>query len=94
MNRKKIIELFAICGGSFVSFYIPAEGDGHINKKDGGSADVVIAGGGLGGCAAALAALRNNKKVIPRVVRERKELLEEFQNLIHAQGIETHWPKK
>nr|WP_310588359.1 FAD-dependent oxidoreductase [Larkinella terrae] len=33
------------------------------------------------------------KKVIPRAVREQKPLLEEFQNRIRSQGIETHWPK-
>lgn len=34
-----------------------------------------------------------NKKVIPRAVREQKELLQEFQQLIRTKGIETHWPK-
>lgn len=33
-----------------------------------------------------------NKKVIPRQVREQKEMLEEFQRMIRSQGIETHWP--
>jgi hypothetical protein len=31
------------------------------------------------------------KKVIPRAVREKPEMLEEFQNMVRAQGIETHW---
>lgn len=32
------------------------------------------------------------KNVIPRVVRENKDLLSDFQGLIRKQGIETHWP--
>jgi hypothetical protein len=36
-------------------------------------------------------ALRKN--VIPRAVREQKGMLEEFQDMVRAQGIETHWPK-
>jgi hypothetical protein len=35
-----------------------------------------------------------NKKVIPRTVREKAPLLEEFQNVVRSQGIETHWPKQ
>lgn len=34
-----------------------------------------------------------DKKVIPRVVREKKEMLGEFQEFIKKQGIETQWPK-
>lgn len=34
-----------------------------------------------------------DKNVIPRVVRENKSHLEEFQGFIRAQGIETHWQK-
>lgn len=34
-----------------------------------------------------------SKNVIPRKVRERKELLQEFQDFIRSQGIETEWPK-
>lgn len=41
-----------------------------------------------------LVAFALNKKVIPRAVRESKELLEEFQNLARARGIETEWPEK
>ena len=32
------------------------------------------------------------KQVIPRVVRERKELLVDFQEFIRSQGVETEWP--
>jgi hypothetical protein len=32
------------------------------------------------------------KKIIPRAIRERKDLLEEFQDFIRSQGVETHWP--
>ncbi len=34
-----------------------------------------------------------DKKVIPRTVREQKDLLIEFQDFIRKQGIETEWPK-
>ncbi|TDE14475.1 FAD-dependent oxidoreductase [Dyadobacter psychrotolerans] len=34
-----------------------------------------------------------DKKVIPRSVREKKELLSDFQDFIRKQGIETEWPK-
>ena len=34
-----------------------------------------------------------DKKVIPRVVREKQNLLTDFQNFIRKQGIETEWPK-
>lgn len=33
------------------------------------------------------------KKGIPRAVREKREMLEEFQSMVRAQGIETHWPR-
>ncbi len=33
------------------------------------------------------------KKVIPRAVREKTQLLEDFQKTIRSQGIETRWPK-
>lgn len=33
------------------------------------------------------------KKVSPRAVREKKDLLEDFQRNIRLQGIETHWPE-
>ncbi|GAB3949691.1 FAD-dependent oxidoreductase [Spirosoma harenae] len=34
-----------------------------------------------------------DKKVIPRAVREKEPLLNEFQRLIRSQGIEMHWPR-
>jgi len=34
-----------------------------------------------------------DKKVIPRSVRENKEMLVDFQGFIRNQGIETEWPK-
>jgi hypothetical protein len=46
----------------------------------------------IGESAGMLVSFALNKKVIPRVVRESKELLTEFQDLIRSQGIETHWP--
>jgi hypothetical protein len=46
----------------------------------------------IGESAGLLVAFALNKKVIPRAVRERKKLLEEFQDLACARGIETHWP--
>jgi hypothetical protein len=47
----------------------------------------------IGEAAGALAAFALDKRVPPRAVRERKELLAEFQNDLRAQGVETHWPK-
>ena len=35
-----------------------------------------------------------SKNVTPREVRERKELLKEFQQFIRSQGIATEWPKQ
>jgi hypothetical protein len=46
----------------------------------------------IGESAGMLAAFTLNKKIYPREVREKRELLEEFQKLIRSQGIETHWP--
>lgn len=46
----------------------------------------------IGEAVGSLIAFANNKKVAPRAVREQKELLNEFQNWIRKQGIETHWP--
>jgi hypothetical protein len=46
----------------------------------------------IGESAGSLVAFAIKKKVIPRAVRERKDLLEEFQNFIRSQGVETHWP--
>jgi hypothetical protein len=39
-----------------------------------------------------LVAYAMNKKIIPRAVREKKDLLEDFQNMVRSQGIETQWP--
>ncbi|HEY9341099.1 MAG TPA: FAD-dependent oxidoreductase [Hanamia sp.] len=33
------------------------------------------------------------KKIIPHAVREKQDMLEDFQNFIRSQGIETHWPQ-
>lgn len=46
----------------------------------------------IGEAVGSLIAFANNKKVMPRAVHERKDLLNEFQNWIRKQGIETHWP--
>lgn len=35
-----------------------------------------------------------DKKVIPRAVREKQPMLEDFQRLVRAQGIETQWPRQ
>lgn len=73
MDRKKFIELVAVCSGAFATtsiaglpetFLVSTKKNRTINNEDGLSADVVISGGGLGGCAAAMAALRNNLNVI------------------------------
>ena len=45
----------------------------------------------IGESAGSLAAFALTRKIIPAAVREKKNLLEEFQNLIRSQGIETHW---
>jgi hypothetical protein len=46
----------------------------------------------IGESAGSLAAYSIGKKIIPRAVREREDLLHEFQDLIRSQGIETQWP--
>ena len=33
-----------------------------------------------------------NKKVLPREIREKRDMLEDFQKMIRAHGIETQWP--
>lgn len=40
-----------------------------------------------------LVAYALSKKTIPRAVREKNDLLQDFQNLVRSQGIETHWPR-
>ncbi len=47
----------------------------------------------IGEAVGMLAAFCVTRKVTPRQVRNRKELLEEFQKLIREQGIETAWPR-
>lgn len=46
----------------------------------------------IGESAGSLVAFATGKKVIPGAVRENEDLLNEFQDLIRAQGIETEWP--
>ncbi len=47
----------------------------------------------IGEAVGLLVAYALDKKVIPRAVREKEELLDGFQKMIRSQGIETHWPK-
>jgi len=47
----------------------------------------------IGESAGMLAYFALKRKSAFREVREKKEILEEFQNLIRSQGIETHWPE-
>jgi hypothetical protein len=47
----------------------------------------------IGEAAGSLTTFALKKKVIPKAVRENKNLLEEFQNLIRSRGIETNWPE-
>jgi len=47
----------------------------------------------IGESAGSVVAFALNKKVIPRAVHEKKDLLNEFQDLIRSQGIETRWPE-
>ncbi len=46
----------------------------------------------IGESVGTLVAFALGKKVAPQAVREQKPLLEEFQQHIRKQGIETHWP--
>ena len=48
----------------------------------------------IGESAGMLAAFAMKKRIIPRRVREKKELLAEFQYHVRSQGIETQWPKQ
>lgn len=34
------------------------------------------------------------KKIAPHSIREKPDLLDEFQNFIRSQGLETHWPEE
>jgi hypothetical protein len=49
---------------------------------------------GIGEAVGMLVHYALQKKTVPRNIRERKDLLEDFQNLIRSQGIETRWPDK
>ena len=46
----------------------------------------------IGEAVGMLVAFAQTKKVPPRAIRERKDLLTEFQSLIRTQGLETRWP--
>ena len=46
----------------------------------------------IGEAAGLLAAFALRKKTAPRAVRADSKLLQEFQDWIRAQGVETHWP--
>jgi hypothetical protein len=46
----------------------------------------------IGESAGCLAAFSQSRKLIPKAVYERKDLLSEFQDFIRKQGIETEWP--
>lgn len=46
----------------------------------------------IGESAGSLAAFAIDKKVTPEAVRQKKDLVNEFQRLIRSQGIETQWP--
>lgn len=47
---------------------------------------------GIGEAAGLLAAFALSRQVPPRAVRERPALLDEFQKLLRAQGVELEWP--
>jgi hypothetical protein len=47
----------------------------------------------IGESAGSLVAFISSKKAIPRKVREDIKLLEEFQQMIRSQGIDTQWPE-
>lgn len=47
---------------------------------------------GIGEAVGLLTAYAMKKKVIPAVVREKKEILQEFQEFIRKAGVETSWP--
>lgn len=48
----------------------------------------------IGESAGLLITFAKNKNVLPRAVREKKELLEEFQRFLSSEGVEIAWPKK
>ena len=47
----------------------------------------------IGEAAGLLVAFALARGVRPRQVREERQILEEFQTLLRAQGVETHWPR-
>lgn len=47
----------------------------------------------IGEAVGTLVAYSLDKKIAPRQVREQRNLLEDFQQVIRSQGIATHWPK-
>jgi hypothetical protein len=49
---------------------------------------------GIGESVGLLVVYALKKKLIPREVREKVNILEDFQNFIRSQGIETQWPKQ
>jgi hypothetical protein len=48
----------------------------------------------IGEAAGLLVSYALRKKILPRAVRDNVNTLEDFQNFIRANGIETHWPKE
>jgi hypothetical protein len=48
----------------------------------------------IGEAAGLLVSYSLRKKILPRSVRDNVNTLEDFQNFIRANGIETHWPKE
>ena len=47
---------------------------------------------GVGEAVGALVAFSLQRNVLPRDVRADKGMLKEFQDMLHAQGVETKWP--
>ena len=48
----------------------------------------------IGEAAGMLIAYSLGKKIAPHAVREKKTILEDFQQFIRAQGIATQWPEE
>lgn len=48
----------------------------------------------IGEAVGCLVAYAKKKKVVGRAVREKEDLLSDFQRWIRSQGLETEWPKK
>lgn len=47
----------------------------------------------IGEAAGMLISFLQTRKVPPYVIREKPDVLSDFQNFIRSQGLETHWPK-